>query len=176
MSDTDNAVGVAAMPVPGFTTERAGGAVEAAPAFVPEAVRVTEDDERERQEAFDSEFEWKGRKLEPWTVRRENVFFPLRLAMGAPSFDNVLMDYDAFTPCAIRILWLCHHQPEDWSLLRASPGALQAAIDTWADKCVELVDLPEVRLLALRIYQANRRNQHEPVPAAKPTPDDGSGN
>lgn len=129
-------------------------------------------DERERQRAFDSEFQWHGKKLLPWSSSRDSLFSQQRVAMGAPSLSACLEDTDAFVADAHRILWLCTHKPEDWSILRVSPAALQAAIDTWADEHIPIREAYLASTLALEIYFSSRRNQHETAPQREGHGDD----
>ena len=133
--------------------------------FRPHAVTSDDTtDERERQQAFDAEFEWHGKTLLPWSSSRDSLFSQQRLAMAAPSLAACLEDTDAFVADAHRILWLCSHTPQDWSVLRVSPAALQNAIDAWADEHVPIREAYLASSKALEIYLASRRNQHESAP------------
>lgn len=118
----------------------------------------------ERQAAFDADFAYRGRPLEPFSISRQSLFLQHRLAMGAPDLHACVNDLDAFFADACRILWLCSHTPEDWGILRSSPAALQGAIDLWSDKNITSAEVPEVTMLGVRIYSASRKNEHEPAP------------
>lgn len=129
--------------------------------------------EAARQAAFDSAFAWHGTELHPYSSSRDALFHQLRTSMGAPDFQRTLDDLDAFFGDACRILWLCSHLPEDWSILRCSPAALQCAIDAWADEHIPNPEAPSASLLALRIYTASLKNQHQSAPLdRKPHGDD----
>lgn len=145
-------------------TERLLGRPPQDPAAAPATTEAR--DESERQLAFDSAFEWHGVPLLPFSSSRSGLFAALRLAMGAPPLSSCIDDMDAFEGDAHRILWLCTHTPQDWSILRTSPAALQAAVDIWADEHVHPAESLKASTTALRIYFASRRNEHESAPVA----------
>ncbi len=129
----------------------------------------------EREAAFDAAFQWAGKELHGFTSSRSNLFAQHRLAIGAPSLGACLDDVEAFEADAARILWLCSHTPADWSQLRVAPPALQCAIDNWADKAIPPHKGLEASVLAMKIWNASRRNDHETAPSGKEHGDD-SGN
>ena len=139
----------------------------------PAAPEETAADLRERQAAFDAEFVWDDKPLFAYTSSRDSLFLQLRVSMGAPSLEAVMRDIDAFQADAIRILWLCHHAPDDWAQLRMSPHKLQARIDEWGDTHIPRHKAPEAVALAINIYAAAFRNRHAPAPAtSRPHGDD----
>ena len=121
--------------------------------------------ERERQAAFDAEYAWRGVKLHGFTSSREALFSQHRLAMGAPSLQACLDDLDAFLADAARILWLCHHTPDDWGVIRSSPVELQKHIDLWADDHIARAERYDAVSLAFRIYIDSRANEHTVAPS-----------
>ena len=132
--------------------------------------------ETARQAAFDSAFAWHGKELHPYSSSRDALFHQFRTSIGAPDFQRTLDDLDAFFGDACRILWLCSHLPADWSILRCSPAALQCAIDTWADEHIPTHESSTASLLALRIYTASLKNQHQSAPLDRPSHGDDLGN
>jgi hypothetical protein len=129
-------------------------------------------EEREREQAFDAVFQWKGRDLLPFSSSRKSLFLQQRLAMGAPDLGACLRDLDAFFGDALRILFLCGNPPEVWQPLRTDALRMQLAIDDWADANVGPGEAAEAVLVAFRIYAAANRNQHEAAPAGTPHRDD----
>jgi hypothetical protein len=128
--------------------------------------------EQRRQQAFDSEFHWRGEPLHGFSVSREALFGQLRLAMGAPALSLCLADSDAFGADAQRILFLCAHPPEVWNRLRADMATLQSAVDHWTDEHITIAEKLPAETLAMKIWLAAQENRHEPAPAAKPHGDD----
>lgn len=143
------------------------------------APRIDSEDpahETQRQAAFDSAFEWRGKELHPFSISRESLFHQLRLAIGAPVWDSCIEDTYAFTADAARILWLCAHTPKDWSLLRCSPAVHQNAIDEWTEANISPRETAAARLLAMDILVAAARNAHEAAPATQRAHGDDLGN
>ena len=122
--------------------------------------------ERERQAAFDAEYQWRGKKLHGFTSSREALFSQHRLSMGAPSLQACLDDLDAFFADAARILWLCSHTPDDWSLIRSAPAELQKQIDLWGDDHISRGERYDAVSLAFRIYADARANEHAVAPTS----------
>ena len=120
-------------------------------------------DERKRQTAFDSEFQWRGRPLRPFSISRETLFLQLRAAAGAPGLYQAMLDGEAWFGDAVRLLWLCSHPPEAWRDLRAEPLRMQEAIDAWADATLPRGAKTEIILLTIGIWNASQINAHEPV-------------
>jgi len=141
----------------------------------PKLVVLDEEDpahEKERQQAFDAEFSWRGRRLHGFTSSREALFSKQRLSSGAPSLQACLDDLDAFFGDAARILWLCSHTPDDWAILRSSPSELQKVIDQWTDENIPQREAIAAVRTAYQIYAASRANEHSTVPASNSHGDD----
>lgn len=138
--------------------------VPAAPQRDPRADRDADQaGDARRQAAFDAEFTWRGRKLEPFSISREVLFLQLRVAVGAPPIFAAARDGEGWLPDAMRILWLCHHGPDDWGPLRAEPQRLQEAIERWAEDHIARAERVALWGLTLRIWNASQENAHEPV-------------
>lgn len=152
-------------------------------AVLPEAGPIVMDDERfeeeerEREQAFSSEPEWKGSELQPFSYSRKALFYQQRLAMGAPDLGEVLGDGAAFLGDAIRILFLCAHDPSQYRHLRSKPLLLQERIDEWGDEQI-LTETDEVTAttVAIRLLNGSEVNQPEAVPAGNPGREDELGN
>lgn len=128
--------------------------------------------ESRRQEAFDSEFLWRGQALEGFSVSREALFGQLRLAMGAPRFSQCVADPDAFAADAQRILYLCSNPSEVWNRLRSDMATLQSAVDDWADSNITISEKLASETVAMKIWLASQQNRHEPAPSKTPHGDD----
>jgi hypothetical protein len=98
-------------------------------------------------------FTFRGIALEKLLPSRHALFTQHRLAVGAPSLELCVNDTNAFFADALRILWLCAHDPAVWSGLRRDPAAMERAICEWAD-AVPGENAAEITLLGLRIYAA----------------------
>jgi hypothetical protein len=148
------------------------------PPLLPPSIEAKREDQHEaqRQQSFDSAFAWNGQTLHGFTISRESLFHQLRLAIGAPALGFCLDDTFAFTADAARILWLCAHTPQDWSVLRCSPAAHQNVIDEWAEANIPPAQAAAARLLAMDILVHASRNAHEPAPAPGRPHGDDSGN
>lgn len=150
---------------------------------LPEAGAIIMDDDRyeeelsEREEAFQSEPEWKGRLLQPFSFSRKALFYQLRLAMGAPDLGTALSDGSAFLADAIRILFICSHDPADYRALRSKPALLQEHIDEWGDgQITSYADAMTATRIALSMFNASSVNQAEAVQSGGPGRDDELGN
>ncbi|MFT3991057.1 MAG: hypothetical protein QM680_06560 [Luteolibacter sp.] len=130
----------------------------------PELNQRQEAEEKQREEAFYSEFMWKGKELQPFSSGRESLFHQIRLAAGAPDFASVLDDVDAFLADAIRILYLCSCEPQDWRHLRSTPLLWQEEIENWGDFFVPNNEKAQAVLLAMQILEKAYLNRHEPAP------------
>lgn len=140
--------------------------------FAPKAPHTSqhEDSSAEqtaRQGAFDSEFEWHGKRLHPFSSSREALFSQHRLSMGAPELQRCLDDLDGFFADAARIIWICSHTNEDWGVLRCSPSDLQNTIDNWCDENIQPYETSAATLRAYKIYAASFRNQHTAAPSTR---------
>lgn len=134
------------------------------PPKAPKMEREDPEDVKRRQAAFDSTYVWDEGELFPFSISRESLFAQLRLAMGAPPLGMCLGDQDAFLAEAMRILYLCCHEPRVWQRLRVDPLMLQERIDAWAEANIAPHRYGEVTVLAMRIYADAHENRHEPAP------------
>lgn len=107
----------------------------------PRRRRVTEDlpdpdlaaHTKEREKAYTAVHQWNGQPLKPFSIGRESIFFELRAAAGAPRLAAVIQEPIAFLGDAMRILFLCSHDPENWDHLRGQPVAFLRAVEKWAE-------------------------------------------
>lgn len=166
------------------------GVVHEDPEFPPglgdelEAQELERRAERAREEAFSREPRWDGRRLYPFSIDRESLFFEIRSAMRAPSLAEVLNGPDArraFLPDALRIVWLClvpaaarDAREEDaggpflLDLREEGMKAIQGEIDGWAREKLVREDLPVLVALGLTLLGDSRVNRAEPMPSGKP--------
>jgi hypothetical protein len=150
---------------------------------MPPAPPIIMDDERfeaeehEREQAFNSEPEWKGKPLQPFAVSRKGLFYQQRLAVGAPDLSDVLGDTSAFIADAIRILFYCSHHPSEYLHLRSKPLVLQTAIDKWGDEQIKNeADELKASALALRMFNDSEVNRSEAIPTGGPGREEELGN
>lgn len=129
----------------------------------PAIQAAADHDQEAREAAFLAVPEWHGVPLVPFSSGRESLFSMLRYLAVAPALETVVDDADAFFPDAIRILYLCSHQPEDWRALRRDPLLWQERIEAWADAAIPLHQKGEALLLAMQILGDAYRNRHEPM-------------
>lgn len=152
-------------------------------AILPEAGPIVMDDEKfeeeqeEREQAYSNEPEWKGKLLQPFSYSRKSLFYSQRLSMGAPHLLDVMGDSMAFLADAMRILYLCSHDPIQYRHLRSKPGLMQDAIDAWADEQIHDDDEAlEAVGISLQLYNASEANRPESVPSGGPGRDEELGN
>lgn len=159
--------------------EMRGVREEADRQVLPEAGAVVMDDaafeeeERAREEAFHGEPVWKGAVLQPFSIGRESFFYQQRAAVGAPPLEVLMVNENAFLADAIRILYLCSHEPKQYRHLRSRPAVLQERMEEWADAEIRT---PEEQLeavtVALRVFNGSHENEAESVPSGEPGADD----
>lgn len=147
---------------------------------VPDALIQTA--QREREDAFDAEHCWpvwdeqRGRfepaALHGYSSGREALFYKLRAADGALPLSKTLEQLTTFLGDAIKILWLCSHEPADWRGLRGDLPAFLEAIEAWGDRNVPRHKQVEAVNLALQIFNEAGVNQAVPEPSER----DDSGN
>lgn len=146
---------------------------------MPEAGPVVMDDEKfeeeqsERESAYHDVLSWKGEELQPFSIGRKSLFYSQRLAAGAVGLDQVLGDGSAFLGDAIRLLFLCSHDPVEYRALRARPLLLQERMDDWAEEQLTSdADEQEAVLVALKLFNGSEANQPETVPSGGPGRED----
>jgi len=88
---------------------------------------------KEREKAYAAVHQWNGKPLQPFSIGRESIFFELRAAAGAPRLSAVQHEPIAFLGDAMRILFLCSHEPEAWDHLRGQPVMFLRAVEQWAE-------------------------------------------
>lgn len=138
----------------------------------PDLAKPTESTASEaRENAFLSvPGDWNGIPLRPYSSGRESLFSQLRHQAGAPPVNQALDDIDAFFPDAIRILWLCTHDPADWRQHRRDPGVWQEIMEQWADDHIPLARKGEAIMVAMNILTEAYTNRHEPVSSSHAAP------
>jgi hypothetical protein len=107
--------------------------------------------EERREQAFDANHEWHGTKLHAWTVGREQLYFRLRAVDAAVPLHVALQNPESFLGDAIKILYLCSHEPREWRDLLTDVRAFVEAINVWAEDHVKRDEQSDVIDLANRI-------------------------
>jgi len=133
--------------------------------------------QQERDTAFDAEHTWPiwNAALNTWepvvlngySSGREALFYKLRAADGSLPLSRTLEQLTTFLSDAIRILWLCSHEPQDWRALRSDLTLFLEAIEAWGDVNVPRSKHVEAVNLALQIYNEAGINQAVPEPSDK---------
>lgn len=136
-----------------------------------------ENAQKEREAAFEAEHTWSvwnGKAkafqpvlLHPYSSGREALFYKLRAADGSLPLARTLEQLTTFLSDAIKILWLCSHEPRDWRLLRGDTALFLEAIDAWADVNVPRSKHVEAVNLALQIFNEAGINQAVPEPSER---------
>lgn len=112
--------------------------------------------EKEREQAFDATFEWKGQPLGPFTSGRRREWIRLRSLDGA---DNSLLDD------AVKIVWLCLTPTDELIAKRRNPEAMSAEIWQWADDNVGHDENEAILDLADKILIASQSTRAVPIPS-----------
>jgi hypothetical protein len=133
--------------------------------------------QQERDTAFEAEHTWPiwNAALKTWepvvlhgySSGREALFYKLRAADGSLPLSRTLEQLTTFLSDAIRILWLCSHDPQDWRALRGDLALFLEAIEAWGDVNVPRSKHVEAVNLALQIYNEAGINQAVPEPSDK---------
>lgn len=142
---------------------------------VPESVLSAAQTEREN--AFDAEHVWqvwseqKG-CFQPVTLHgyssgREALFYKLRAADGALPLSKTLEQLTTFLADAIKILWLCRHEPADWRMVRADLPLFLETIEAWGDVNVPRAKHVAAVNLALQIFNEAGINKAVPEPSER---------
>ena len=129
----------------------------------------------EREQAFEAEHVWQvwnqeaGRfetkLLHGYSSGREALFYKLRAADGALPLAKTLEQLTTFLGDAIKILWLCSHEPSDWRLLRGELPLFLETIEAWGDLNVPRAKHVEAVNLALQIFNEAGVNRAVPEPS-----------
>lgn len=129
----------------------------------------------ERENAFDAEHSWQvwnqqsscfeARVLHGYSSGREALFYKLRAADGALPLAKTLEHLTTFLADAIKILWLCSHEPADWRMLRGNLPLFLETIEAWGDVNVPRAKHVEAVNLALQIFNEAGVNRAVPEPS-----------
>lgn len=166
------------MTIPSLDLTPLPAAVTLPPAPPRESGPILDDSEDgTRETAFDAEFTWRGRQLQPFSIERYTAFVSLRTAMGAPSLSAAFRDGLGFYPDAIRILWICTVTPDIISALRQFPQDMEAAALAWAETHAPIHLSRDAAMLGIRIWNAAHDNKPDPrQPGTPQRKGDTSGN
>lgn len=122
---------------------------------------------QERVAAYDAAFAWHGRDLEPWTIGREQLYLKLRAADAALPLHLALQHPESFLGDAVKVLYLCAHQPAEWRHLRADVPAFLEAVEAWAGSAILRDEQSDAIETALRILNAASSTRAVPRPGEK---------
>ena len=105
----------------------------------------------ERQTAVLTTHAWQGTPLQPFSIRRETLYFRLRTLNDSLPIHLVRKHPESFLQEAIILLWLCLHTPEDWNPMRGNAALLMEQIEQWADEHLTRADQMPAIEIALQI-------------------------
>ncbi len=131
-------------PVPGPVPARrvavdAGGALEA-------------EAEQEREGIYHGLHTWRGRELEPFSISRRILWQRLcAVDVPLPVGFRFSAEPGAWSGHAVKLLYLCCHQPEEWRHLRADTPRFLEAIELWGEEHVPAETLEDAIVLGFRI-------------------------
>ncbi len=142
---------------------------------VPEAVLNAAQTEREN--AFEAEHTWpvwneqkccfQPALLHGYSSGREALFYKLRAADGALPLSKTLEQLTTFLADAIKILWLCSHEPADWRMVRGDLPLFLETIEAWGDVNVPRSKHVAAVNLALQIFNEASINKAVPEPSER---------
>lgn len=107
-------------------------------------------------------FTWHGKKLAPFAIDREGDWRAHRAALGAPELVKVFGE--AFLSDALRILFFCSHEPEQW-LAAGDSIALEKRIRAWAAENIAAGEQSAATILAIEIFNSAYVNRAVPEEA-----------
>jgi len=119
----------------------------------------------QRQAAVLAQHTWNARPLHPFSIRRETLYFRLRAANDALPLSVVRRHPEAFLQDAMIILWLCAHEPADWTPMRARNDLLLETIETWAEESIRRAEQTDAIDLALQILREGDTTRAVPRPS-----------
>jgi len=119
----------------------------------------------DRQTAVLSSQQWHGTPLQPFTIRRETLYFRLRALNDSLPIHLVRKHPESFLQEAIILLWLCLHTPEDWNPMRGNAALLMEQIESWADQHLTRADQMPAIELALQILSSADSTRAIPRPS-----------
>ncbi len=121
-------------------------------------------DEKEREDAYNGVYFWKGKELLPFTPSKKALWERLCLH-DVPMPEMVeLGSLQLYMPRAAKLLYLLANGPETYRHLRANPGIFIEAIEAWQDANMVVEDDVEAVSLALTISNAASKNIAVPKP------------
>lgn len=123
------------------------------------------DADGEREAVYDAVHEWEGETLLPFSEARERLW--MRLCAGDVPLPDVIdvANLDPYISHAVKLLFLCMHEPEQFRHLRANTGLFLETIDEWGEIHVPRAKSIAAVTLALRISNEARRSMAIPQPS-----------
>lgn len=119
----------------------------------------------ERQDATLAAHTWNGTPLQPFSIRRETLYFRLRAVNDALPLHLVRRHPESFLHEAMIILWLCFHEPAAWAHLRSDNARMMDAVETWAEKNIARHQQSQAIELALQILREGDSTHAIPRPS-----------
>jgi hypothetical protein len=116
--------------------------------------QIADEAAAERQTAVLSSHQWQGITLQPFSIRRETLYFRLRALNDSLPIHLVRKHPESFLQEALIILWLCLHTPDHWNALRGNAALLMEQIEQWADENIRRADQMPAIELALQILSS----------------------
>lgn len=120
-----------------------------------------------RQDAYAAVYEWRGAELRPWSIGREQLYFRLRAADASLPLAVALQHPETFLGDAVKILYLCHHEPAEWRYLRSDVAAFLEAIEAWAEQHIPRHLQSDAMELGMRILNDSASTRAVPRPSSR---------
>lgn len=118
------------------------------------------------QEAFSAPpLMWKDIAMAPFAVDREGDWLLHRSLMGAPPLNEIIEDVGAMALDAMRVLWFCAQDPDEWNSpardAEKRAAKIEHKIREWARLHIAADEIPASVSLFYQIY--SRAHSTRPI-------------
>jgi hypothetical protein len=121
----------------------------------------------QREDVVTGGLAWRGQPLKPWSIDREGLYFKLRVADGCLPMTQLRTHPEVFLSDAVKILYLCCHEPEEWHHLRTNHLAILRQSEAWAQANIPRNMQTEAIGLAMQILSQATITEAIPEPSSR---------